>query len=65
MRYPTRAYQPDTTVVSNDRHRRHQASQKESLLALTGAAFPTYLTNVPTYQVLGSRGICNVAALWI
>jgi 2,3-dihydroxybenzoate decarboxylase len=30
MRYPTRAFQPDTTVVSNDRRRHHQASQNES-----------------------------------
>ena len=42
MRYPTRAFQSDTTVVSNDRYRRHQASRKESRRALTGAAF-TYL----------------------
>ena len=35
---PPRAYQPDTTIVSNDRHRPHQASQKESRPALTGAA---------------------------
>ena len=35
---PPRAYQPDTTIVSNDRHRPHQASQKECRPALTGAA---------------------------
>jgi hypothetical protein len=27
MRYPIRAYQPDTTVVNNDHRRHHQASQ--------------------------------------
>src|ERR1700757_1506439 len=40
MRYPTRAYQPDTTVVSNDRRRHHQASKNESRPELcVGAAF--------------------------
>jgi hypothetical protein len=29
MRYPTRAYQPDTTVVSNDRRRHDRASQPQ------------------------------------
>jgi len=30
LRYPTRAYQPDTTVVSNDRRGHHRAQSNES-----------------------------------
>jgi signal transduction histidine kinase len=36
MRYLNRAYQPDTTVVSNDSHRHHRASQNESRPGSTG-----------------------------
>lgn len=50
IRYPTRA---GTTVVSNDRHRHHQASQNESPSGLSpGRLSPTHL---PTYQVLKFR----------
>src|SRR6185437_4652277 len=39
MRYPTRAFQSDTTVVSNDRRRHHRVSQTKAAPAPTGAAF--------------------------
>jgi len=44
MRYPTRAFQPDTTVVSNDRRRHHQVSQNESRPGYpSGRLSPTHL----------------------
>jgi hypothetical protein len=56
MRYPTRAYQPDTTVASNDRRHLHQASQNESRPGYSsGRLSPTHLTDPPTYQVLKTR----------
>jgi len=58
MRYPTRAYQPDTTVASNDRRHLHQASQNESRPGYSsGRLSPTYLTDPPTYQLLKPRVI--------
>jgi hypothetical protein len=56
LRYPTRAYQSDTTVVSNDRQRPHQASQNESRPGnLSGRLSPVLLTKPPPYQVLKLR----------
>jgi hypothetical protein len=59
MRYPTRTYQPDTTVVSNDRRRYHQASQTKAAPAPTGAAFTYPLDKPPAYQVLKFR--CTIS----
>ena len=53
MRYPTRAYQSDTTVVSNDRRRPHQVSQTKAAPAPTGAAF-TYPLDKTAY-ISGSQ----------
>src|SRR6478672_12288427 len=53
MRYPTRAFQSDTTVVSNDRRRHHRVSQTKAAPAPTGAAF-TYPLDRSAY-ISGSR----------
>src|SRR6478735_10701753 len=55
MRYPTRAFQSDTTVVSNDRRHPHHVSQTKAAPANpSGRLSPTLLTKPPTYQFLGS-----------
>jgi hypothetical protein len=57
MRYPTRAFQSDTTVVSNDRRHPHHVSQTKAAPANpSGRLSPTLLTKPPTYQVLNLRG---------
>src|SRR6185503_10120139 len=58
MRYPTRAFQSDTTVVSNDRRHPHHVSQTKAAPANpSGRLSPTLLTKPPTYQVPESRVI--------
>ena len=60
MRYPTRAFQSDTTVVSNDRRHPHHVSQTKAAPANpSGRLSPTLLTKPPTYQVPKSRVICR------
>ena len=41
MRYPTRAFQSDTTVVSNDRRRHHRVSQTKAARLPPGLHLPT------------------------
>ena len=57
MRYPTRAFQSDTTVVSNDRRHPHHVSQTKAAPANpSGRLSPTLLTKPPAYQFLILRG---------
>jgi len=62
MRYPTRAFQSDTTVVSNDRRRHHRVSQTKAAPAPTGAAF-TYPLDRSAY-ISGSQTACPIACRW-
>ena len=66
MRYPTRAFQSDTTVVSNDRRRHHRVSQTKAAPAPTGAAF-TYPLDRSAYisgsQIRRHILICRVMSM--
>src|SRR6476646_5861640 len=62
MRYPTRAFQSDTTVVSNDRRRHHRVSQTKAAPAPTGAAF-TYPLDRSAY-ISDSQIQCPTHVHW-